>query len=175
DHAIAEVGHRPRQYQPPVDERVVSLHLLPEISDEQGTTLMLDGVYAGNLPLPKAALRGFQARTVDALEERLPSWQSEADIDDMGAANDAAKQLATNRQLVRLLERQPVDPLILFPPMPTGEAVPARIAGLEIEGDDLRLSVVPLTPAERTALLEALRRPLEDAEDGTQAELAEGR
>ena len=149
---------------PDLGDRVISLHLLPAIGDDGRPSLTLDGIYAGNFPLPKSAMKPFEDKTVAALSEKLPQWQSEADIDETGAANDAAKQLATNRQLMRLLERLPVDQLILFPPLATGEQVPARVTAMAIEDEELTLAVVPLTRDERAELLAELRT--------TEAELA---
>ncbi len=136
---------------------VVSLHFLP-IADPDGTVhLRLDGIYAGRLPLPEMAFEEFRDRTVAALAENMPQMRRGADISAEGFANEDAIFLASQAQLIELLEGREVETMRTFLPLPGRGWIPARVSELEVADHELTLAVELLTPEERQALLRELR------------------
>ena len=55
--------------------------------------------------------------------------------------------------------RQPVDPILFLPLVDQNKSVPVRITQLEIHDARLTMTVVPLTAAERSQLLQRIRTP----------------
>ncbi len=143
---------------------IVSVRFLPSIGDNGRARLILEDVAAGTFTLPEAAVTAMRQKSVDALGEADPTVREDVAIDEDGMANDAAVALAIDGQLRRLLASEPVEDMILFPPVIGRGNVAARVVELVIEEDKLRLDVLPLSREEREQLVEELRRPPEKLE-----------
>lgn len=146
---------------PELGGRVVSIHLVPEVADNGRARLTLDGIYAGRLSLPDMVMAPMRDRSVQALLEKSAPLRDKAAIDDTGAANSEAAQVATFDQLAILLQRQPLDEMVLFPRLASGDAVPARVESLVIAEGNLTLGFAPLPATERSELLERIQTPPE--------------
>ena len=147
-----------RREVPWMGDTVVSMHFSPSVSEETGKASMsLEGIYAGNTSLPEMAVEEMRTRAAAAIEARLPGYVESAAFEADGTANDAAVGLAIDRQLARLLEQRPVEDLVLFPYLVGRGHVAVRVESLTIQDGVLDLDVLPLTPREREAYLEAIK------------------
>ena len=139
---------------PAFNDAVVSLHLLPSVNDAGRVRLGLAGAYAGRLPLPAAAFDVFRDKSAAALRARLPVLKADAANDPDAGLNDAAVSLAVNAELLALIEDKRLDDLVLFPRLLDFGRVPARVATMEVVGEELELGFLPLTPDERQSLID---------------------
>jgi hypothetical protein len=124
--------------------------------------LNLTSVLAGRLPVPQESiLSPVRDRIVAATAPRLPTWQQQARVEPTGSMNDAAVNAALTKQGVHILNNRPIEP-VLFIPVGGSNArrVPVRLTSLTVNDGSLSMTVVPLTPQERTALLQRIREPL---------------
>ena len=145
--------------QMPEFDAVVSLHFRPSVDEAGVVHLKLEDVYAGRIPLPASAFEKFKRRTAEALVEKVPALQREADISADGFANDAAVQLAAQRQLAELLEEGEVERVVAFLPLPGRGNVPARVSTLRVDEEGLTLGVELMNRADRAAFLAEIRKP----------------
>ena len=139
---------------PAFRDAVVSLHLLPSVNDAGRVRLELAGAYAGRLPLPAAAFDIFRDKSAAALRARLPVLKADAANDPDAGLNDAAVSLAVNAELLALIEDKRLDDLVLFPRLLDFGRIPARVATMEVVGEELELGFLPLTPDERQSLID---------------------
>jgi len=142
---------------------VISLRFVPEVGEGDRVRLRFEGVSAGHRELPDAAVSAMRERSLAALGEATAAERKAVALADDGTANVAAVRVAIDRQARQLLSGGAVDPLVLFPPVVGRGPVAAEVVELAIEGDQLRLGVLPLTPDERAELVEKLRRPADAA------------
>lgn len=146
-------------------DAVVSLRFNPDVNKDGETQLAFEGAYAGSLSLPDAALDAFRERARDAIGESLP--EREADVrnetEDMEDADNRITgdlmKLAIDRQLMQLLDLEPVQELVLFPPLLNHGPIPCRVVELNIVNGELVVGLIPLTKAELEELLDDLREP----------------
>lgn len=142
-------------------DAVVSLHFAPRLEGEK-LIVGLSRVVVGTLPLPKSYFRRQIRKMTHAMEEKLPEWRKTADIGPHGWANADAMQAAMTELLVNALEDKPAEPA-LFVPEPHGgkdiRYLPVRIIGIDISNKTLTLTVQPMNPDQREALLEHIRAP----------------
>lgn len=136
---------------------IVSMHFLPLADDDGAVHLRLEGVYAGRIRLPDAALEKFRTQSVEALGERLAQLRKESDISPEGFANEAAILASSQSQLIELLEGQEIEPLIAFIPLPGRGFVASRVSQLSVKEDELLLGVELLDQTQRQQLLETIR------------------
>jgi hypothetical protein len=146
----------------PAVNRVISLHFEPLIGVDGRVQLELDRVTAGRVSVPITLTESLGDRAVQRMERdlayRLPPLQQQAQIASDGVANRAtieAWQMIAGLQLIR---GEPVEP-VLFLPVYGEKVVPVRFTGMLIADDALTLSVIPMTPDERAALLAMIRSP----------------
>ena len=139
---------------------IASFHFRPQIDPASGgLRLDLERVAAGRLPLPESIWSKWRSGVVEALERKMPRWRAEARIDPSGAANFPAMAATLSRLLFAVAEKKPADPVLFFPLAGKGSAsVSVKITSVEIADQALKLRVQPLAPAERSALLERIRR-----------------
>ncbi|HTL29090.1 MAG TPA: hypothetical protein VL282_07715 [Tepidisphaeraceae bacterium] len=138
---------------------VVSIHLKPELMPDGQMQLKLERALAGRLPLPTGMFQKYLDKAVDALRQRLPQWQNEAQIADTGEVNNAAISAQLAKLAIASLHQQPADGTVFLPT--TGKAnVPVKVVGVDIEDKSIQLSLQPLTSDERNALLERIKSPL---------------
>lgn len=136
---------------------VASFHFQPVMDERGALSLRLVRVLAGRLPMPDAVWESQRARMLGVLRQKLPVWQQAAQISSNGAANDSAIAAAMSKMLIHVVEGESTEPVAFI------ESVPVRIQDLEIRDHKMVITVRPLTPAERTALLQRIRAPFETA------------
>jgi len=143
-------------------DTLVSVHLAPRL-DEQGK-LRLDviRVMGGSLPLPRALWGGYIQRLGRAMEKRVAQERPKADIKPDGSANIHAVSAAMTELLQHALNGEPAEPVLFFPKdqqHAAKEGLPVRLTSVQAKDKTLTLTVVPLTSAEREALLKHIREP----------------
>ncbi|MEM1011378.1 MAG: hypothetical protein AAGI46_04050 [Planctomycetota bacterium] len=140
-------------------EVVVSIRLLPSVAESGRARLVLEDFAAGTITLPDALVSVLRQKAIDGLGMQAENERAAVEIATDGTANDAAITLAVDHQLRRLLARQPVDDIVLFPPVLGRGNVAARVVGLSVEDGVLTLDVLPLSPEEREDLVDELQAP----------------
>lgn len=145
-------------------DAVLSLHFNPRL-DETGKLLVdLDSVRAGKLPLPQEALISpFRTNVQNQLMTRFRAWQNFARLDASGTANPDAVKVVMTRLVLGALNREPCEPMLFLPVVGSDGVVPVKLTGVAIEENCLKLTVVPLTSDERTALMSYIREPFQTA------------
>lgn len=131
---------------------VASVHFQPSIDRDGKLDLRLVRVLGGNLPLPKAVWSSQRDRLARVAAEQLPHWQQHASIAANGTLNLDAVSAGLTEALLHVLHDQPADPVIFLPVAGHG-AIPARLTDVSVQDQTLSLTVRPMTPAERQALL----------------------
>jgi hypothetical protein len=137
---------------------VASVHFAPTIDEQGRFQLKLARVLAGRLPMPPIVWSGQRERVENAIRSRLPEWQSKAQIDANGIANAAAIAADAGKLLLETLHDRSREP-VLFLPFKDRAAVPVRLTDVKVADGALSFTVMPVTPAERAALMERLREP----------------
>lgn len=154
-------------------EQLMSIHLEPTLEpspDGNGQRLRLEiaRVATGVLPLPEALWSGYRNKLVTSLSQKVEQTRNEAAIVKDGSMNSAAVGAAMNKLLLSALEGGTVKPVLFLPHDPTHleNGYPVRLTEVRVEGSDdktkpptLTITVVPLAPAERPALLNYIREP----------------
>jgi hypothetical protein len=156
DNAIVVMGTVPEF------DRVASAYFEPKIDEKGMLRCDLTGVKVGALPLPEGMLAKHRAKVEAALRQRLPEWQRKANIEPSGKTNADASAAALGQFVLRTLDRQP-SPAVLFLPKdiekPDKGTVPVRLTKIAVEKGTLTVTVEPMTPDQRTALLQKIREP----------------
>ena len=109
--------------------------------------------------MPEAAWSGQKEKVAGSLRERLPAWQRAAKVDASGAPNQALINAAMAKLMLHALNHEPGAP-VLFLPQIRGASLPVKVAGVKVAGDAVSLTVEPLDPAERAALVQRVKEPL---------------
>jgi len=138
---------------------VASLHFEPRIDERGQLNLQLARVLGGRLPLPATVISGYEDRLTSALRRNLPAWQSNAAIDNNGAANPSAISASAAELLFHVLAHEPAEPVLYLPIMAQKGSVPVRINNVRIENETLTLTVKPMNRDQQQALLDRIRHP----------------
>jgi hypothetical protein len=138
---------------------VASFQFRPTLDAGGKLRLDLVRVTGGRLPLPEGAWAKWRDGIVNATRENLPRWRAQARIDSTGAANFPAMAATLSRLLFAVAARQPAEPVLFLPLAGDGDSVPVKVAHVAAETGKLTLTVEPMSPAERTALLQRIRTP----------------
>lgn len=141
------------------NDSVVSLYFRPQVSEGGTAQLVFHSAYAGRLPLPDSAFDVFRDKARGPLEQKVADLKDDVALEE-GDVNSAGIQVAIDRQVLALLNREPIEELVLFPPLLARGPVAARVAELTVEGTELALGFVPLSRSEREALVERLKDEL---------------
>jgi hypothetical protein len=114
---------------------------------------------AGTLPLPRKAFSGYADKLIDILEEKLPQYREEAQIDPRGWANGAAVSAAMSELLIHIFRDEPAEPVLFIPEKVGHESrsLPVQVIGVEISDKTLILTLQPMDARQRTALLAHIR------------------
>ena len=146
---------------PRTGKRILSMHFRPTLSDDGLVELMLEKLTADDLPVPGMIVEQFGERAVERWEtdlaHRLPPLQQQARIAPDGVANRATIEAWQMIAGLRLLRGESV-PAVLFLPVYGTDVVPVRCTSMTIDDRELRLQVMPMTPEQRSAFLDRLRR-----------------
>jgi hypothetical protein len=141
---------------------LISLHFEPHVDDRGRLQFELVRILGGRLPLPESAFDRYRRKLEQKLLAALPGLQRGAQIKPDGSANEKAVAATLGKLLLRVLDREP-DEAVLFLPANQGSRVPVKVADVHIDGKAIALTVQLMTPQERAALLEKIRRPYEGA------------
>jgi len=136
---------------------IVSVQLRPSIDEAGRLNLELVKVAGGKLPLPDAVWSSYRDKISAALRKRMNLWRNTARIDPSGAANNAAMSLTMARLYFHVILHEPAEPVLFLPLADRGDSVPVKLRGVQVEDGKLAMTVVPLTVAERSALLQRVR------------------
>ncbi len=137
-------------------DAVVSLRFKPDLSDADVARLRFEGAYAGSFALPDKALEIFHDKASGAIRARMPANIENAALEGDGL-NAAAIDLAIDRQLLRLMGREPVEDLVLFPPLLGRGTIASQVVKLEVADSGLTVGFRPLNAEERAAFLQELK------------------
>jgi len=137
---------------------VASFHFAPSIDEQGQFRLTLARVLAGRLPMPDVVWSSQRERVERAIRSRLPEWQQKAQIAPNGVANADAIAADAGKLVLEMLHDRPREP-VLFLPFEAKAAVPVRLTEVKVADGELAFTVLPVTPAERAALLERVREP----------------
>ncbi|HEY2586636.1 MAG TPA: hypothetical protein VGI81_12805 [Tepidisphaeraceae bacterium] len=139
---------------------VVSIVFTPQL--EHGKLNMpVEQVLAGRLPLPQAMWNRYRAPLEDRIGEDLPVWQEGAQIQPNGSANSDAVAAAMGELLIDILNNHPASPVLFLPYdlSNSRHSLPVKLTSVQIADKTLTLTVEPLGPDERQALLTTIRTP----------------
>jgi hypothetical protein len=144
-------------------DTVLSLQFEPTIDSETGAmSVQLTRILAGRLPVPQETiLSPVRTRATLAARTYLPQWQRRAAIDPTGWVNEPAVNTALTKDALKILDQRSIDPVLFVPVDGSSRRVPVRIVDMQISDGSISVSVVPLTPQQRTALLARIREPLD--------------
>lgn len=140
-------------------ELVVSLHFEPTIDERGQLRLELARILGGVLPLPEAMITKYEQRLTSGIAQRLPTWQRSADIDASGVVNASAIAASAGKLFVRMLRHEPVEPVLFLPVFGQKGSVPVRIQAVDVNDDELSLTIQPMSREEQTQLLTRIRAP----------------
>jgi len=136
---------------------VTSFQFRPQIDPQGRLRLDLVRVSAGRLPLPESVWGTWRDGTVNALRRHLPAWRARARIDPSGAANFPAMAATFSRLLFDVAGQRSAEPILFFPLADGAASVPVEVVEIEVADGVLQLKVEPLTPTERSELLQRIR------------------
>ena len=144
---------------------VASFQFRPRLDGDAKLHLDLVRVAGGKLPLPEGVWAKWRDQIVQSARRHLPRWRAQARIDSSGAANQPMMAATLSRLLFAVAAKQPAEPVLFLPLAGQKDSVPVKVSDLLVETGTLTLRVEPLSPAERTALLNRIRAP-----DGSDAQ-----
>ena len=139
---------------------VVSIVFAPRL--QNGNLHMpVEQVLAGRLPLPHAMWDRYRTPLEERINEALPEWQQGAEIRPNGSANTDTVATAMGELLIDILNNRPAPPVLFLPyDLSNGRrSLPVKLTSVQIADRTLMLTVEPLSPSERQALLTTLRAP----------------
>jgi hypothetical protein len=139
---------------------VVSIVFAPKLDDGK-LEMPVEQVLAGRLPLPQSFWDHYRATLTARMASPLPRWQKGAEIRPNGTANSDTVAAAMSELLIDILNDHPTPPVLFLPYDVSNNhrSLPVKLTGVRIANKTLTLEVQPLTSAERTELLTALRAP----------------
>jgi hypothetical protein len=136
---------------------VVSFHFEPKMTEAGKLHLRLAGSYGGALPVPQSMLNAQFEKLRTTLREKMRYWQQSAAMDARGA-NASAVAASLGKLLLSAMDDKPAEP-VLFMPDENDRALPLRLVDIKV-GEELMLTVQPMTPQQRAELLESIRAPV---------------
>jgi uncharacterized protein YpmS len=153
---------------------VVSIEFSPQLEDGK-LKMPVERVLAGRLPLPQTFWEKYRVMLESKIGQKLPAWKAGAQIRSDGTANGDTVAVAMSELLLDSLQDRPA-PAVLFLPYDvrsSHRSLPVKLTQLKILDNTLTLSLEPMPPAERQALLDSIRRSDNDRlaarESGTAA------
>jgi hypothetical protein len=149
-------------------DTILSIHFLPKITPESQLYLKLDSILGGKLPLPDSVIASARQKTVHQLASAMPEMQRKAGISPEGVANEDAVKALLSQLLLHTLHNEPSESVIFLPLFAKGNGMaPFRVTEVTIADSTLTFGVIPMSAAERTTLLEEIKKPI--ASDQTAA------
>jgi uncharacterized protein YpmS len=146
--------------------RVASAYFEPKLDENGMLRCDLTSLKLGSLPLPETMLTKQRQKVENALRSRLPEWQNKADIGPTGVINADGRAAALGQLVIRLINRQP-SPAVVFLPKdferPNKGSIPVKLTQVAVEKGSLTVTVEPMDAQERTALLQQIRQPVQQA------------
>jgi hypothetical protein len=139
---------------PQLNNAVISIYFLPELSDNGRVRLRLESAYAGRMPLPDSAFSGLRDAAAGGLANDVAD--ATAGFSDDGSVNDATVTMAMNDQIRKLVAGEPVEDLVIFPRLLDFGVVPCRLVEADVPGDRLTMGVVPMRREGIEALVDRL-------------------
>lgn len=147
-------------------DTVVSLHFSPQSAPQSApdkhVSLKLVGIRGGMLPLPVSIVSSQKAALSKLLTPGTHGLAKRARFGPDGAANHATINAELADELMRLLNSEPVEPILFLPVTNFGgspDYLPARVTSMIVSDGKVDLTAKLLDAAEREKLLEALRKP----------------
>jgi hypothetical protein len=139
---------------------VASAWLKPHLDAEGRLRVDLMRSMGGRLVIPNFIVNSQLDRARATIVPRLPTYQREARMDSTGRANASAVMAGLMKMLLNVTQRKPTEAVVFVPLGDDGKAVPLKLTQLVIEGDTLKLTVRPMSQAEREGVIEGVRKPL---------------
>lgn len=139
---------------------IASFQFRPRFDQGSGKLrLDLVRVTGGMLPLPEGVWGKWRDQIVESTRDHMPAWRAQARIDASGAANFEAMAATFSRLLFAVAAKEPAEPVLFLPLAGERGTVPVKVANVAVDTGKLTLTVEPMSPAERMALLERIRAP----------------
>ena len=147
--------------QSPEIDTLVSAEFDPSIDPQGNLRMPLGSLRAGRLPLPQAALAQPLGRLQYLLRQQLSREQTDASIDPALAANGPALTASWLRLLLSALNDTPADPYLIIPFDMThlNRGLPVKLTAINAAEGEVTLTMEPLVPGERDALVGRLKQP----------------
>lgn len=147
--------------QSPVIDAVIGAEFDPSIDPQGNIRMPLASITAGRLPIPKAALGGQLDRLQYLLRQQLSAEQRNASIDPALAANGPALTASWLRLLLSALNETAADPYLIIPFDMThlNRGLPVKLSAISVAEGQITLTMEPLAPDQRDALVKRLKEP----------------
>jgi hypothetical protein len=139
-------------------DAVVSMHFEPRLTPDGRLDMNLVSVRGGNLPMPEPLYAKHRDRLIASLTRRMPKWRQDAAIRPNGLTNNATVAAGMADLLLGGLTHRPTDAVLFVPTTNNQGGVPVRLTDVTLTDGKLALTVTPLTPAEREALIARLKQ-----------------
>ena len=141
-------------------DTVVSLHFSPQSAPGKDVALKLVGIRGGMLPLPVSIVSSQKAALSKLLTSGTRGLAKRARFGPDGAANHATINAELADELMRLLNSEPVEPILFLPVTNFGgspDYLPARVTSMTVSDGKVDLTAKLLDAAGRAELLDRLR------------------
>lgn len=138
-------------------DALLLFHFRPSVDDDGKLRLPLVNSYVGRAPLPRAMLDPKFNELRARLDGHLPGWRNEARMDRTGVVNDALVYATLARFALNALDDKPSDAVAFLPH--NDKFLPVRVTTFKVADGALHITLEPMTPAQRTAMFEAVKSP----------------
>jgi hypothetical protein len=145
--------------QSPAFGALASAEFDPTIDAQGNLNVTLDSIHAGRLPIPQAALAPHLRSLQLLLQQQLNLQRTTVTIDPALTANASALAASWLRLLLSALNDQPADPILIIPFNIANlhHGLPVKLTAIQIVPGQITLTLTPLAPEDRQALLQRLR------------------
>ena len=144
-------------------DQVMSFHFRPTVEEDGKLRISLAETYLGRAPVPRFMLASKLEAIRSSLNEKLPKWQAGAKMDASGLANEETVKAAGAKLLLAILDDKPAENVLFLPNGAMQKSLPVRLEKVEVKNQALTLDLRPMTPEQREAALEQIKKPVEGA------------
>lgn len=148
------------RYSGPLQGRIVSMHLQPQIDPQGQLDMNLQSLKVGRLPLAQAIWQEQSDRAINSIYNRLNGLQQKIKLQPTGDVNGDAVAASLGVLTVRMLTHELTDPVI-FIQLADGRRVPVQIRKIQVvkteTGGLLRLTVTAMSQKQREAYIDRLK------------------
>lgn len=140
----------------PSVDTVLSVHFHPEVDERGRLKITLNRVLAGRLPFPMGLFSSYRESALGLISRHMDDWRLHAAIDHTGVANSALINAVMGSLFADALNDRSADP-VLFLPLVRNGSLPVRVLSVAVQDHALTLTVEPMPPEQRRALVDAVK------------------